>query len=90
MPNTPNPSAWPVFASISDDIGQAIEQGLASNRPTVLEFITDPEVPPLPPHITFEQAVHFWKSVFKGDVSKWGMIKQSFKDMVENYVPHGT
>ena len=71
-----------------DDIPAAWEQAFAADRPCVVEFVTDPEVPPLPPHITFEQAVHFWKAVFKGDPNKWDMIKQSFKDMVESYIPH--
>src|SRR6266566_7337316 len=61
-------------------IADAWEEALAADRPCVLEAITDPEVPPLPPHITFDQAVKFWKSVFKGDVSKWAMIRQSFKE----------
>jgi pyruvate dehydrogenase (quinone) len=70
-----------------DDIGTALEEALHANRPTVLEFVTDPEVPPLPPHITFDQAVKFWKSVFKGDPGKWSMIKQSFKEMADTYMP---
>ena len=73
-----------------DEIGAAWDQALAADRPCVLEFVTDPEVPPLPPHITFEQAVKYWQSVFKGDPRFWGMIKQSFKDMVESYIPHGS
>lgn len=71
-----------------NDIASGLDEALAADRPCLVEAITDPEVPPLPPHITFEQAVHFWKSVFKGDPSKWHMIKQSFKEMVENYVSH--
>jgi pyruvate dehydrogenase (quinone) len=71
-----------------DDIAAAWDDALATRRPCVVEFMTDPEVPPLPPHITFEQAVQFWKSVYKGDPNRWDMIKQSFKDMVESYVPH--
>jgi pyruvate dehydrogenase (quinone) len=59
-----------------------------TDRPCLVEAITDPEVPPLPPHITFEQAVHFWEAIFKGDQSRWSMVKQSMKEMVENYVPH--
>jgi pyruvate dehydrogenase (quinone) len=70
------------------DLPDAWDQVLRSDRPAVLEAMTDPEVPPLPPHITFEQAVNFWKAVFKGDPHKWQMIKQSFKDMSESYLPH--
>jgi pyruvate dehydrogenase (quinone) len=68
-------------------IAAAWDEALAADHPCVIEAITDPEVPPLPPHITFDQAVKFWKSVFKGDVSKWDMIRHSFKDMVEAYLP---
>ena len=40
------------------DIGPAIDEALRFRSPLPdLEFITDPEVPPLPPHIGFEQAV---------------------------------
>jgi pyruvate dehydrogenase (quinone) len=71
-----------------DQIASAWDEALGADRPCVLEAITDPEVPPLPPHITFDQAVKFWKSVFRGDQSKWDMIRHSFKEMVESYLPH--
>ena len=35
--------------------------------PCVLEAIVDPEVPPLPPHITLEQAKKFTKAIAHGD-----------------------
>ena len=60
---------------------------MSSSRPVVIDALVDPEVPPLPPHITFEQAVAFWKAVFKGDPNRWHMIRQSFKDMVESFLP---
>jgi pyruvate dehydrogenase (quinone) len=66
-------------------IGPAWDEALVSRRPTVLEAICDPNVPPLPPHITFDQAVAFWKSVFKGDPDKWHMIRLSFKEMADQY-----
>jgi pyruvate dehydrogenase (quinone) len=73
-----------------DQIIPAIDQAFSSDRPFVLEFVTDPEVPPLPPHITFDQATKFWSSIYKGDPHKWRMIKQSFKDMIQDYLPHGS
>jgi pyruvate dehydrogenase (quinone) len=72
-----------------DEIGTVIENALTEDRPTLLEFICDPEVPPLPPHITFDQAMNFAKATAK-DPSRWKMIKQSMKDMVESYIPHGS
>jgi pyruvate dehydrogenase (quinone) len=46
----------------------------------VLDAITDPSVPPLPPHITFEQALNFARSSL-GDSQRGGMIRQSLKQM---------
>ncbi|MGY4368590.1 pyruvate dehydrogenase (quinone) [Bradyrhizobium sp. LB1.3] len=40
-------------------LGSAWEQALASEMPVVLEVKTDPEVPPLPPHVTLQQAKNF-------------------------------
>jgi pyruvate dehydrogenase (quinone) len=38
-------------------------QALAADRPTVLDLRTDPSIPPIPPHATFEQAM----TLLKGD-----------------------
>lgn len=71
-----------------EDIEDAIERALACKRPVVLEAYTDPSVPPLPPHITFKEAKAFASSMFKGDPDTWDMIKQSWKDVIESYLPH--
>jgi len=71
-----------------DDIVYAIEEALASKKPVVLEAYTDPSVPPLPPHISFKQAKAFMFSMVKGDENTWDMIKQSWKDVIENFIPH--
>jgi len=56
-------------------IGDAWDEVLTADRPAVLEAVTDPEVPPLPPHITFEQARHFLLSVATGDSGRRAMIE---------------
>jgi pyruvate dehydrogenase (quinone) len=53
-----------------------------------LEAVTDPNVPPLPPHISLAQAKAFASSVLKGDAEALGFLKQTVKDAVENYLPH--
>jgi pyruvate dehydrogenase (quinone) len=45
-----------IFVDRADEVGPAWDEALASDRPVVLDIKTDPEVPPLPPHITFKQA----------------------------------
>jgi pyruvate dehydrogenase (quinone) len=70
-----------------DQIGDAWDEVLAADRPAVLEAVTDPEVPPLPPHITFEQARHFLLSVARGDSGRRGMIEQSLKAKLKEFLP---
>jgi pyruvate dehydrogenase (quinone) len=53
---------------------------LGASRPTLIEAITDPDVPPLPPHITLEQAKNFASSVLAGDADRLGFIKQTVKE----------
>jgi pyruvate dehydrogenase (quinone) len=69
-------------------IGPAWDEALSSDRPVVYEAVTDPEVPTLPPHISFEQAKNFMSSMVKGDSHRGHIIKQTFKDAVEAFLPH--
>ena len=42
-----------------DEVGSAWDQLLAADRPGVLEVVTDPSVPPIPPTVTYEQAKNY-------------------------------
>jgi pyruvate dehydrogenase (quinone) len=70
-----------------DQVADAWDEALAADRPTVLEAITDPEVPPLPPHITFEEAKHFAQAVLRGDPNGGRMIRQSLRQMFDAFKP---
>ena len=61
---------------------------LKADRPVVVEARTDPEVPPLPPHITIKQARNFMSAMIHGDPGRGHAIRQSFKDGIESYLPH--
>ncbi len=65
----------------------AWREALSADRPVVIDAQTDPEVPPLPPHITIQQARHFMKSLLH-DPERGGMIRQSFRDGIESFLPH--
>jgi pyruvate dehydrogenase (quinone) len=71
-----------------EDIGAAWDQAFAADRPVLLEFIVDPDVPPLPPHITFDQARAYMTAVLKGDPDNVGIIKQSVKQMASGVLPN--
>jgi pyruvate dehydrogenase (quinone) len=70
-----------------DRVADAWDEALVADRPVVLEAVTDPEVPPLPPHITFEEAKHFAKAVMHGDPNSGRMIRQSLRHMLDSMKP---
>ncbi|MFL6138602.1 MAG: thiamine pyrophosphate-requiring protein [Frankiaceae bacterium] len=70
-------------------IGPAWERALAADRPTVLDVRTDPDVPPIPPHATFEQMKDAALSMLKGDENRWGVIKEGVRTKVQELLPHG-
>jgi pyruvate dehydrogenase (quinone) len=69
-----------------DEVGPAWDEALSADRPVLYEAITDPEVPPLPPHITFEEARHFMTAL-AGDPDRGAVVKQSFRQKIEEFLP---
>ncbi|HEY1959081.1 MAG TPA: thiamine pyrophosphate-requiring protein [Polyangiaceae bacterium] len=64
-----------------EELDDAWDRALASDKPFVFEAFTDPDVPPLPPHIRLKQAKAFASSLFKGDPNEMGIIRQSIRTM---------
>jgi pyruvate dehydrogenase (quinone) len=67
-----------------EEIGAAWDAALKADRPCVLEMVTDPNVPPLPPHMTRQQAKLYFEAIEKGDPDadaiKNTMAKQASED----------
>jgi pyruvate dehydrogenase (quinone) len=61
---------------------------LNADRPAVIEVVVDPDVPTIPPHITFDEMVKFSKTLLKGDPNEGGIIKRTFTDALESILPH--
>jgi pyruvate dehydrogenase (quinone) len=68
-------------------LGEAWDDVLGADRPAVLETVVDPEIPPLPPHITFEQAKHFAEAVLHGDANRRAMVRNSLRQMLDAITP---
>jgi pyruvate dehydrogenase (quinone) len=64
-----------------EDIIPAWEEALASDRPTVVDAVTDPNVPPLPPHITLQQAKAFALSLLKGDPDAGAVVNEAVRQV---------
>jgi pyruvate dehydrogenase (quinone) len=76
-----------IMVNRPEDIGAAWDAALAADRPCIIEALTDPDVPPLPPHISFKQACAFAESMLKGDEDTVGMIKQSTREVLATWFP---
>ena len=63
------------------------QEALASDRPVVLEVKTDPEVPPLPPHITLDQARKFTSTLAKGDPNEGNVLIGTAKELLASVLP---
>jgi pyruvate dehydrogenase (quinone) len=62
-----------------EGIGDAWDEALAADRPVILEAVVDPDVPPLPPHIKFEQARKMAHAILGGDEDSASMLIESAK-----------
>jgi pyruvate dehydrogenase (quinone) len=71
-----------------EDVAGAWDQAFAADRPVILEAITDPDVPPLPPHVTLEQMKSMTLAMAKGDPDRLGAVTQMVKGKLEEFMPH--
>ncbi len=78
-----------IYVDKPDDIGRAWEEAFAAECPVVLEAVTDPNVPPLPPHITLKNARAFTSTLLAGDPDERSVIKHTIKELVADILPGG-
>jgi len=76
-----------IYVDDPERMGSAWDEALAADVPVVLEVKTDPEVPPLPPHITFKQAKNFMNTLQQGDPDASGMIKGALHQVFAAVTP---
>ncbi|WP_328630225.1 thiamine pyrophosphate-requiring protein [Streptomyces sp. NBC_00356] len=69
------------------DVTEAWSAALAADGPAVVDFRTDPSVPPIPPHATWEQMESTAEAILKGDPQSTDVVKQGFKAKVQEFMP---
>ena len=69
-----------------DQVGDTWDQALSSDCPVLIDAICDPEIPPLPPHITWEQSQALMSALLKGDPAAGKIVKNSFKGKMAELV----
>ncbi|SOD62932.1 pyruvate dehydrogenase (quinone) [Streptomyces zhaozhouensis] len=69
------------------DVEDGWRRALAADGPAVVEFLTDPSVPPIPPHASWEQASATAKSLARGDGDRGAVLRQGVKAKLQDYLP---
>jgi pyruvate dehydrogenase (quinone) len=70
-----------------EEVGDAWDRALEADRPTVIDVVCDPEVPPLPPHITIEQARSLTKAILHGDPARRRIVSESLRQKLPEFLP---
>jgi len=71
-----------------ENVASVLDKAFAARKPVLVEAVTDPAVPMMPPHISFDQIKKFSKSIlFGGDSDAKDIIKQTYKEVVDSYFP---
>jgi pyruvate dehydrogenase (quinone) len=72
-----------------EDVAPAWDEAMAADRPCVVEFVTDPAVPPIPPHATWDQMEKALESIVRGDADRVDVVKEGIKAKVQEFLPGG-
>ncbi|MEV4434849.1 thiamine pyrophosphate-requiring protein [Streptomyces sp. NPDC049555] len=72
-----------------DQVTDAWQQALAAKGPAVVEFVTDPAVPPIPPHADWDQIESTAAAILKGDSDRKNVLRQGIKAKIQEFLPGG-
>lgn len=70
-----------------DALGPVWEHALAAKRPVVLDVLTDPAVPPVPPHMPAEAVRNYLKAMVSGDSQSRAVLRATAREMWAEVVP---
>ncbi|HEU4330150.1 MAG TPA: thiamine pyrophosphate-requiring protein [Lapillicoccus sp.] len=76
-----------IYVEHPDDVGPAWTEALGTRRPCVIVFRTDPAVPPIPPHATWDQMVKAAESIVRGDSDRLDVIKEGVRSKLAEVLP---
>jgi len=76
-----------IFVDRPEDLELGWDEAFSAVKPVVLEVKTDPEVPPIPPHLTFEQMRNLTAALLKGDPEESGVVKGTLQQVLSAIFP---
>jgi pyruvate dehydrogenase (quinone) len=62
-----------------EEVGPAWDRALSASGPVLIEFVTDPQVPPLPPHVSAQMLEKTGEALVHGDEDALGIAVKGFK-----------
>ncbi|MGN6130372.1 MAG: thiamine pyrophosphate-requiring protein [Nocardioidaceae bacterium] len=71
-----------------EDVVPAWEKAFAADKPVLLEFVTDPQISPLPPHVRKSQMKKTAKALMSGDEDAVGIATKGFKGKLAEVKEH--
>jgi pyruvate dehydrogenase (quinone) len=77
-----------IYVDNPEHMGAAWDEALSSQVPVVLEVKTDPDVAPLPPHITWEEAKKFMHTLQQGDPDERKVLTDTARQVLASMVGH--
>jgi len=72
-----------------EQVATAWKSALRADVPTVVEMVTDPNVPPLPPYITGSQAKAYFSALWRRDPDALSVIRNSARQWWDEVAPGG-
>ena len=76
-----------IKVTLASEIEDAWREAFSADRPVIIDAMSDPNEPPLPPHITFEQAKGFAKSVRADPAGGIPGAIEAIREKVHEFIP---
>ena len=64
----------------------ALEDAFTSGLPVVVEAVVDPDIPPMPPHVSFEQGANLVQALLRGDPDRSGVLRKTLRAKVGDLI----
>lgn len=77
-----------IYVDDPERLGPAWDEAIAADRPVILEVRTDPDIAPLPPHVTLALARAFLSSAVKGDKRAGHVVAETTREALRELLPH--
>ncbi|MFB9660126.1 thiamine pyrophosphate-requiring protein [Glycomyces mayteni] len=69
-------------------LGEVWDLAFAAQGPVLIDVHCDPDVPPIPPHVSRDQLKSTTEALLKGDPDAWDVLVRGVKTKAQELLPH--